>query len=199
MRDSCEKRQLLALELIYKLNDIISHIKNIMDDLGDSSNEFLCSVYQHNTDKINEKVELFNKNVERVKEINLEITKVKNQWYAFIKNEKELQSLLFPFKLALVKKSILSKTKELKAEITSIGIKNRLIREDIIRLESDMELEATRSLKKDIRYEDYLSHLKAKSLIVSELKYLLPTLSNVNIRELDVDKLDNTIIILNSK
>lgn len=197
--DNIIKRKALALKLITQLKNVRDHLKKISTDLDDSSTLFLSKVYEDHNEKIQEKVDLFNKNVERVKNLNHEITAVVNDWYAFIKSEKELRSLFFPIRLYFKRKQMQSKSKELKQEITSISIKNRLIREDIQRLESNLEHEATLRLKKNVQYEDYLSHLKTKTQLIDEIKYLIPTLSGVPIREIHIDQLEEVLASLCSE
>lgn len=191
--ESVERRKTLAVDLLTQLKDARDHLNDIMTNINDSSGEFLGKVYEDNYDKIREKVNLFNQNVERVKALNLETTASFNEWYLFIKDDKQLSSLLFPLRIRLKRKQMKARTREIKQEITSIGIKNRLIREDIMRLESDLEYEATVRLKKDVRYNDYLSHIKIKSMLVEEIKYLLPTISEIDISEIHMDRLEETI------
>lgn len=195
--DTAERRRLLARELLIQLKNIKDHLQALSDDLGDSSGSFLSKVYEDHYEKIREKINVFNKNVERVKELNLEITATFNDWYLFTKNDKELKSPLFPIRLFLKRKKMQAKTRELKQEITSIGIKNRLVRDDIQRLESTLEYEATVRLKKDVRYEDYVSHLKTKSQLIEELQYLLPTLPGFPVTEIHMGRLEEAIQNLN--
>jgi hypothetical protein len=194
--DTMERRRVLALDLLTQLKSIRDHLNEIMSDLNDSSGDFLKRVYVDNNDKIEEKVSQFNENVERVKSLNLDMTSTFNDWYLFIKDEKELSSPLFPLRLRHKRKQMKSKAKDIKQEITGIGIKNRLIREDIMRLESNLEYEATVRLKKDVRYEDYLSHIKIKSQLLEEIKYLLPTISGIDISEIRMDRLEDVIAAL---
>ncbi len=194
--DTVERRKTLAKEYLMQLKDVRDHLQALSDDLGDSSGTFLSKVYEDHYGKIREKIDVFNKNVEKVKEINLMITATFNDWYLFTKNDKELKSLFFPIRLYFKRKQMQARTKELKQEITSIGIKNRLVREDIQHLESTLEYEATVRLKKDVRYEDYASHLKTKSQLIEELKYLLPTLPDFPIREIQMDRLEEAIQVL---
>ncbi len=191
--DTVERRKTLAREYLVQLKNVRDHLQTLSDDLGDSSGTFLSKVYEDHYGKIRDKIDVFNKNVEKVKELNLMITATFNDWYLFTKNDKELKSLFFPIRLHFKRKQMQAKTKELKQEITSLGIKNRLVREDIQRLESTLEYEATVRLKKDVRYEDYASHLKTKSQLIEELKYLLPTLPDFPIREIQIDRLEEAI------
>jgi hypothetical protein len=188
-----ERRSTLASELLMQLRDVRNHINKITEDLGDSSKTFLGKVYEDHSAKIQEKVNLFNQNVEAVKNINLEITSTVNEWYKFVKDERELSRFLFPIRFHIKRKTVMSKTRELKQEITSLGIKNRIIREDIQHLESTLEFEATQRLKKDVQYADYLSHLKTKSVLIEDLKYLLPTLTGMPVKDLHLDRLDEAI------
>lgn len=191
--DTIDRRRLLARDLLKQLRDVCDHINKITEDLGDSSKSFLSRVYDDHSEKIQEKVNLFNKNVESVRNINIEITNTINEWYKFAKDEREMARWLFPVRFFLKRKQVISRVKELKQEITGVGIKNRIIREDIQHLESTLEYEAAQRLKKDVRYKDYLSHLKTKSMLLEELKYLLPTLHETPLKELHTDKLDEAI------
>lgn len=193
---SSERRKILARDLLIQLRDVRNHINKITDNLGDNSNAFLAKVYEDHSEKIKEKVNLFNLNVEAVKNINQKITATANEWYQFVKDERELSSILFPVRFYMKRKTVMSKTRELKQEITSNGIKNRILREDIQHLESTLEFEATQRLKKDVQYADYLSHLKTKSALIDELQYLLPTLGVIPIKEIHMDRLDEAINLL---
>lgn len=188
-----ERRRALALELLLKLKEIRNHVEKLMNHLGDSSGDLLSTVYQDHKEKVQEKVDLFNGNIEKVRELNLKKTALYNEWFIFIKDAEELKNPLFPFHLLSKRKKIKKELWELKEEISAIGIRNRLIREDILRLEGDMEYEATLRLKKDVRYEDYLSHLKMNGNLLDEVRYLIPTLPGVSITEIDMDRLDETI------
>ncbi|MCX7774021.1 MAG: hypothetical protein N2376_13005 [Clostridia bacterium] len=191
--EGLERRFTLAAELIAGLIEIRNHILKLTDDLGEESNGFLRKVYEDYSDKIKEKVALFNQNVEKVKGLNHDITNEVNGWYAFIKDEKALGSFLFPLRLYAKKKQVRGRIRELKQEISSIAIKTRLIREDIQRLQGDLEYEAAQRLKKDVRYEDYLSHLKLKSRLVEELNYLLPTLAGIPGKIIFLENLEETL------
>lgn len=194
--ETIERRKILAVDLLTRLKSVRDHLEEIMADLGDSSVDFLNKVYADNYDKIEEKVDLFNKNVEQVKELNIQMTAAMNDWYRFIKDDNELSSPLFPLRLRLKRKQLERKVKEIKQEITGIGIKNRLIGEDIKRMESTLEYEATLRLKKDVRYEDYLTHLKLKSQLIEEISYLLPTIPGICIDKIHLDHLDEAISAL---
>ena len=191
-----ERRRILSRDLLIQLREVKNHINKITADLGDHSNTFLKKVYEDHSEKIKEKVALFNHNVEAVKQINQQITASVNAWYQFVKDERELSGILYPIRFHMKRKAIISRTRELKQEITAIGIKNRIIREDIQHLESTMEFEATQRLKKDVQYDDYLSHLKTKSALIEELMYLLPTLEGMPIKEIHMDNLDEAIHLL---
>lgn len=197
--DTEDRRRALAVELLSQLKNVGDHLRRITDDLGDSSQEYLNKVYEDHSGKIKEKVDQFNQNVEKVKNLNVGITSSINEWYQFTKNEKELSSLFFPLRLYFMRKRIKSKIKEHKAEITNIGIKNRLIVEDIQRLESNLEYEASARLKKDVRYQDYVAHLETKARLIEEIRYLIPTIPGLSIKEIQLDRLNEAIEQISAK
>ena len=191
--EEATRRIMLAKELLLELKATVSHIKNISTDISDSTGGVLGKVYEDHLDKIQGKVNQFNDHIDRIKTIHQEITKVVNEWYDFIQNDKELGRITFPLKLHNKRKTIQKTIRCYKNEISSMMIRNRLIREEMIRLESDLEFEATQRLKKDVRYDDYMTHLKRKSEILEVLQYLLQNLEGCSIKEIDVDHLDDCL------
>ncbi len=194
--DREERRKALALELLVRLKEIRDQIQSIMASLGDSADQFLSTCYEDHVDKIKEKVSLYNRNIERIEALNLSHTALITDWFLFIKNEKVLSSPLFPFHLFFKKRKIKAEIRGIKEEISNLVIKNRLIREDIQRLESGLEVEADLKLKKDGRYEDYLAHLTLKSQLIREIEYLFPTLSGVDMAQIHMDGLEEAIEVL---
>lgn len=183
----------LARAMIAELNTTVAHIRRISDNIGDESEHVLTRVYEDHTGKIGEKVDAFNSNVERIKAIHQELTKAVNAWYDFTRDERELHRLGFPIRLAARRRTIQRTIATLKEEISSLLIKNRLIREDIQKLERDLEFEATQRLKKDVRYEDYTAHLLRKAEILEELRYLLPSLPGQPLKAIDTARLEEAL------
>lgn len=193
MNEHVKKRIALVRKLLLDLHNTVGHIGRITENMGDASEDMLKKVYEEHQEKIGDKVHAFNSNVSRVRDIHQEITRLFNSWHDFTRDAHELSRLSFPFKVRQKQHLYQKALKDLQEEITGILIRNRLLKEDIARLESDLAFEAAQRLKKDVRYEDYLTHLKRKSELIGELRYLLPTLPEVPVRVLDIHNLQDAL------
>jgi len=193
MKEPESSRVELARAMITELHNTVSHIRRISENIGDESELVLAKVYEDHAGRIREKVDAFNSNVARIKAIHQELTKAVNAWYDFTRDDKKIHRLDFPIRLSARRRTISRTIMSLKEEISSLLIKNRLIREDIQKLERDLEFEATQRLKKDVRYEDYTAHLLHKTEILEELRYLLPSLPGQPVKAIDTARLEDAL------
>jgi len=193
MDENMRKRIELAIGMMKELREKRDDISRFAEAIGASSGDALKKVYELNQDRIRGKVELFNRNIDDANSAYSRITETMNAWYSFSADDKQWGGLLFPFRLMKRRKDAKKNIRHCKDDINAISISNRLLREDILRLESTLECEASKSLREDVRYDEYNCILARKALLIDALQYLLPTIPGMPLRKISIDHIERQI------
>lgn len=171
-----QKRIKLLLELLSELKTTYLVLEEATTGIENASGSFYDETMHENRNEIHDEVEKHRKNMEKINAINNESTAGINSWYEFAKNRKEMEKLAFPIKFYLKKRSLYKSMKKANEELLSISIENRFIKEKLTILQRQLETAAIRQIKQGKGYYDYEKALLKKDSLVSELKYLIPTI-----------------------
>lgn len=175
-KQNVQRRLELAEKLLNELKNVYLQSENLSQDIGKNSNFYYEEVFARTKEELSSFMETYRKNVSRAREINNEITSRINAWYAFIKNEKETASVLFPIRYSSEKKRLNQKMKELNDELSALAINNRFVKEKLAQLEHELEIKAVSLAHAGGNYQAYETLLLKQGALTAELRYLLPTI-----------------------
>lgn len=176
---TCPKRIELAVTLLTELKSIYSQLKNTSSEVEKTSGDFYEEAFKEKQEELHSVMGSYHKNVERVREVNNEITSSINSWYEFIKDEDKTGKLTFPLIYFFRKRSLSRKISTLNNEISTITINNRFIKENLTTLKHQLEMKAISLAKSGGNYLEYEKILLKQKSITADLKYLLPTIPGV--------------------
>ena len=190
---SLDRRRELALTLLSELKNVYMQFNNTAREVEKSSNDYYEKAYEEDQVKLSSVMENYHNNVEKIREINKEITTLINSWYQFVKDEKETGKLSFPIKYFVGKRSLNKKITGLNKEITSITINNRFIKENLSMLLQQLEMKAVCLAKSGGNYLEFEKILLKYKDLISELKYLLPTIPGLCPVDITSSGIENSI------
>ena len=149
---------------------------NTSSEVEKTSGDFYEEAFKEKQEELHSVMESYHKNVERVREVNNEITSSINSWYEFIKDEDNTGKLTFPLIYFFRKRTLFRKIITLNNEISTITINNRFIKENLTTLKHQLEMKAISMAKSGGSYLEYEKILLKQKSIAADLKYLLPTI-----------------------
>lgn len=194
MKDgNVQKRATFVLSLLNDLNEIYKELKNLSTGIENNSDDFYERIYSSSKYEVEGDINSFRTNLEKMKEINMNITSKLNEWYDFIKDSKEIKKVTFPLKLHFMKKNLKSTITKMNEEISNLSIENRFIREKIINWEQELSVRALHEIRNGEDFHNYEELVRKKDAIISELKYLLSTLPGLTPVEFDLENIDKMI------
>ncbi|HEX2947412.1 MAG TPA: hypothetical protein VHT96_15855 [Clostridia bacterium] len=174
--DITKSRKEFALALLNELDQLYRELDKAASDAESTSDGFYEQAYNERQDELRSVIEKYHENIDRIREINKEITASINSWYEFIKDEKKSALIIFPISFIIGKKKLYKKISNLNSEITEITINNRFIKEKLAALGHQLEIRAESLARSGANYLEYEELLSKQNAIVSDLKYLLPTI-----------------------
>lgn len=194
MKDAnLQRRTELAMSMVNSLKEVYFELKELSSCIENNSGEFYRELFSSSKIEIQSDVECYKANIERIRELNLNATEIINQWYDFIKDSNEIKKVSFPVKLYLKKRKVKDDIAKINKEISSLSIENRFIREKIINWEQDLSVKALQQIKTGDEFDRYEGLIRKKDYLVSELKYLLATIPDMNCLEFCIDDIDQVI------
>ncbi len=194
MKDSnIQRRSEFVLSLLNELSDIHKQLKSLSSGIEGNSDAFYEKIFNSSKFEIESDIESFKANLDKMKEINMNITAKLNEWYDFIKDSAEIKKVTFPFKMHFMKKSLKNTITKLNEEISSLSIENRFIREKIINWEQELSVRALHQIREGEEFHNYEELVRKKDNIILELKYLLPTIPGIIPIEFDLNNIDKII------
>lgn len=194
MKDSdIQRRSEFVLSLLNELNDVHKHLKCLSSGIEGNSDAFYEKIFNSSKFEVESDIETFKANLERMKEINMNITTKLNEWYDFIKNSAEIKKVTFPFKMHFKKKNLKNTITKLNEEISNLSIENRFVREKIINWEQELSVRALQQIREGEEFYTYEELVRKKDGIILELKYLLPTIPGLIPIEFDLNNIDKII------
>jgi hypothetical protein len=189
-------RASFAIELLEGLKTVYCKIKEISSEIQNSSGKFHEDSLRHNMSSIQEHIENYKSNIEKIKKLKWSITEEINAWYNFTKDAGEVKKLAFPIRFFIKKRRLKNFIKQINEQISGIAIDNRFIKENLTVWEHKLELESIEKIKSGNDYNNFEALLRKKSEIIEDLKYILPTIPGICPIELDPDKIDNLIEVI---
>lgn len=194
MKDSnIQKRLEFVLSLLSELNDVYKQLKGLSSGIENNSDTFYEKTFNSSRLEIQGDIDSFKANLERIKEINMNITTKLNEWYDFIKDSTEIKKVTFPLKMHFIKKNLKSTITKMNEEISSLSIENRFIREKIINWEQELSVKALHQIREGEEFHTYEELVRKKDSLLLELKYLLPTIPDLTPLEFSLDNIDKMI------
>ncbi|WP_010247558.1 hypothetical protein [Acetivibrio cellulolyticus] len=194
MKDSnMQKRSAFVLSLLNELNDVYKELKKLSSGIESNSDNFYESIFNSSKVEIQGDIDSFKSNLEKMKEINMNITAKLNEWYDFIKDSSEIRKVTFPIKMYFMKKDLKNSITKMNAEISNLSIENRFIREKIINWEQELSVKALHEIRNGQEFNSYEDLVRKKDNLIIELKYLLATIPDLAPVEFDLDNIDRII------
>ena len=170
-----DKRKILLKELLSELKETEITLLGFTDIIEKLSDVYYQQAFSEGREEIQQEIEKYRSNNNRISAINKEITARINLWYEFVKNANERVKVSFPILFALKKKNLQKYLNKTNSEISSITIENRFAKEKLTLLEHQLEIKAMQKIKADNAYLDFDRLLQKKDLLIPELDYLIPT------------------------
>ncbi|MCX7923397.1 MAG: hypothetical protein N3B21_15510 [Clostridia bacterium] len=191
--DSLLQRTNFIIELLSDLKDVQSQLINTSSDIEKRSGAFYEKTFYETKNSIQAEIDRYKSNIEKIKQLNYDITAKINNWYEFSSSTEESQRITYPIRFHFKKSELKKSIKSMNEAISNLVIENRFIKEKIINWEHQLEIEAIMQIKQGNSFHQYEGLLNKKSMLISELKYLIPTVPDLCPIELDLSNLDQTI------
>lgn len=188
-----ERRKEFALALLRELDRLYLQLDKAASDTENTSEDFYEQAFHERKEEIQSLIEKYHENLDRIREINKEITTSINSWYEFIKDEKDSALITFPVSFLIRKKRLYKKISILNGEITEITIDNRFMKEKLAALGHLLETRAESLARAGENYIEYEDLLTQQNAIVSDLKYLLPTIPGACPADISVSGIHKTM------
>ncbi|TYQ12924.1 UNVERIFIED_CONTAM: hypothetical protein Cloal_3965 [Acetivibrio alkalicellulosi] len=182
-----------TIVLLNNLKEIYAKLREISSNIENDSDKFYENFFNSSKYQVQEDIDNYLSNVEKIKDYNLLITEKINEWYDFIKDSNEIKKVFFPIKLHFKKKYIKNYISKAKQSISELSIENRFIREKIINWEQELSVKSLQQIREDNKYKTYEQLIMQKDHIVSELKYIIATLPDINVVKINADSIDTLI------
>lgn len=186
------RRKELAVTLLSELKNVYGQLESGSSEVEKTSGDFYEEAFKEKQEELLSVMADYHKNVNRAREINNEITASINFWYEFIKDDNKTGKITFPISYFRRKRSLNKKITGLNEDVSSITINNRFIKENLTMLEHQLEMKAVSLAKSGGNYLEFEKTLLKQKSIVTELKYLLPTIPGLcpaDISSTGIDKL----------
>lgn len=174
---SLARRKELVIELLSQLQKVYAEIEMTSTEVQKNSGAFYEEAFCEMKEEFDSIMSQYHKNIDRIRDINHEITSSINSWYEFFKDEKMTGKLTFPIHYFFKKRSLTKKIAHLNEEISSLTINNRFIKENLTALEGQLEIKAVSLAKSGGNFLEFEKIIEKQKSVEAELKYLLPTIS----------------------
>jgi hypothetical protein len=188
-----QKRTIFIIALLNNLKDVYAELKELSSKIESSSDNFFEKLFKSSTVEIQGDIDSYKHNIEKMKSLNVEITSKVNEWYDFIKDISQVKKVTFPIKLHFKKKSFKKLISNMNQDLLDISVENRFIREKIINWEQELSVRALQEIKKSGEFSKYEALNREKDRLISELKYLLVTIPDIEPVEFELDSIDKMI------
>ena len=188
-----QKRASLAAELLLCLKDTCTQLEQTSARIANHSNSFFEEMFKANLHDIRAEIDMYNSNIEKVKQLGFKATAEINSWYDFIKDENQMKRLSYPVRLYFKRKGIAKCLKSINKSVSDIIIENRFIRERLSVWEQELKSKAIEQHYSGADCKSYELLLSQKDGIISELLYLLPTIPGVCPAEINYGSLDTLV------
>lgn len=172
-------RKEYAIDLLSQLQKIYDELELTSTEVQKNSGAFYEEAFNEKKEELDSIMGQYHKNIDRIRDINKEITSSINLWYEFFKDEKSAGKLTFPIRYFFKKRSLTKKITRLNKEISSLTINNRFIKENLTALEGQLEIKAVSLAKSGGNYLEFEKIMQKQKSVETELKYLLPTISGI--------------------
>lgn len=194
MKDgNISRRSTFTISLLKELDNVYKELKALSSGIESNSDDFYEKLFSSARLEIQDDIDSYKSNLQKMKDINMAITEKLNEWYDFIKDSGEMKRVFFPIKLHYMKKNLKSSIKKMNDEILNLSIENRFIREKIIIWEQELSVRALHEIREGKEFHNYEELVRKKDCLISELKYLLATIPELAPVEFDLDNIDKII------
>jgi len=171
-----KKRAEFVDTLLLELTSVYMEIKKITGEMDEIASNYQTNYYSKNNEVIHEQIDMLKTNIEQIKQYNYQATEEINQWYLFINNHTNIIKLSFPWKFHLKRLKLQKNINKINKQINRIAVENRLIKEKLTKSERLIEGNILQQIKQTGIYKEYEELIKQKEELLSDLKYLLPTI-----------------------
>lgn len=183
----------LLIEILYQYKKQVSDMESISSRIEKNSQECYKAYFTRNMPNIRDSITKYGANVERAQMINNEITSAVGTWYDFIKNPDEVSRFTYPLRYHKRAKALKKKIKGLQEELSSLLIENRFISEQVTIWQQSLETEVVTDTRKSEAYMGYNKTSAEAEALVSEMKYLIPTIPGLCPSYISVNEIDTLI------
>jgi len=190
---SIKSRTTFVISLLNNLKDIYEELKELSSDIENCSESFYENLFKSSRVEVENDIENYKNNIQKMEQLNINVTTKINEWYSFIKDTNEIRKVTFPIKLYFRKKAFKKTIDKMNSEILDLSVENRFIREKIINWEQELSVRALQEMKKGDEFSKYEELNRKKDHLVSELTYLLATIPDLESAEFDMNNIDTII------
>ncbi len=193
LENNLKKRTIFLVELLTELKNISIHIEKQCAEIKKNSKEFYRSYIFKNKIQIQDKIDQYKINNENIISLNIEITKKTNLWYEFIKNPDETKKVFLPVRFYFKKVRLGKYIKNANEKISRLAIENRFIKENISEWEHKQSISAELLIKQGKDYLLYTQLIERQETLISDIRYILPSISGICPVELSLDSIGELI------
>lgn len=165
-----------AEELLQKLSEAQNTLNMMSEQIENDCDDARSRTQETNLAKMHEKRDKYIAQVELVKDLHGQMTTAVGNWLAFTHAPENKKRLLFPIRLLLMKSKTKATLRQCRLEISNIGIRNRLLHDELTRLAYTIRADAIKFVQNGDQYAKYQAAQDEKDEIIKRLQYLLPTL-----------------------
>ena len=190
---SIKSRTTFVISLLNNLKEVYEELKELSSDIENCSESFYENLFKSSRVEVENDIENYKNNIQKMEQLNINVTTKINEWYSFIKDTNEIRKVTFPIKLYFRKKAFKKTIDKMNSEILDLSVENRFIREKIINWEQELSVRALQEMKKGDEFSKYEELNRKKDHLVSELTYLLATIPDLESAEFDMNNIDTII------
>lgn len=187
------RRKELAIRLLKELKDNYHKIDAAASYASSSSSGCYDEAVDEMKDELQSILDEYNKNIDRIRKINNEITASVNSWYDFLKDRETASMLTFPLVFHSRRKKLNKEIDSLNKQISDLTISNRFLKEKMTAARLKLEIRAVNLAYKGDGYNEYEKLVQKNKDIGVELKYLLPTIPGICPADITSAGIDTTI------
>ena len=191
--ENVQRRLYLLIEMLSELKTIFNQLETVSKDIEKYSEESVQRLFRDNKPDIQGELDRYKLNMDKVQQLNCEITSKINSWYKFVKDECSVRKVTFPISFIAKKTGLNKSIKSINEAISSLAIENRFLRENITIWEHNLELKAVRQIRQGHDYEVYDELVNTKDRLIAELRYLIPTIPGLCPIEINILNIDSEI------
>ena len=186
-------RKELVIRLLKELKDNYRKIDEAAAYASSDSSGCYDRAVDEMKDELQSIVDEYNMNIDRIREINNEITASVNGWYDFLKDRETTSKLSFPLTFNIRRKKLNKEIDSLNKQITELTINNRFLKEKLTAARLKLEIRAVDLAYKGEGYNEYEKLMQKNKDLAAELKYLLPTIPGLCPADITASGIDTTI------